>query len=576
MPICIVDGGMHEVALPTWALNWLQLRELTCFNYEKLPKVTLSALTETGKAGSTIPVPMQRSYTGTMPVIPSALADIPCADLGMSGVLKELNATLGTSYTLDNPILPSILESFIRQDYDFGTLYANLRPYWYDLTSVESIHKSWNQDQKMRQKIVTNNRLPNGNIPPRHIWDLYANRVVPYWVANKIWPRAISHAWVSDEERISVWTPINGFEWPVPIPKDVDLNLVRIEMLNLGAEYVWLDVLCLRQEGGKREDLRREEWKVDVPTIGAIYRNGTDTVVYYLSGLGRPFCFKSGDLESDRCWFRRAWTLQEVSSYYIIGGMTGTYGMDEYMRKIVDERLQSLKYVRGWNVLDILLEMQNRVSTKPLDKVAGLVYLLFQKSIPIYDETQSEEEAWDLLVDVMAMRHHRDLLFFYPEPGNGHRHWQPSWKQVMTMPHLPQTRSALFSAVTWPKETDANWCECTCIVWGIVRGLGEVSNTGIPRKGKLMIKDLFGTSHTFKVITDHAYPIPDGSYTLIGAGYFSVDILEHWVVGHWQQRWDHWHGTFEKVSVIRIADPEQDWNPAQHYIATLYHRMFLC
>ncbi len=35
-------------------------------------------------------------------------------------------------------------------------------------------------------------------------------------------------------------------------------------MLNLGAEYVWLDVLCLRQKEGLREDLREEEWKVDV------------------------------------------------------------------------------------------------------------------------------------------------------------------------------------------------------------------------------------------------------------------------------------------------------------------------
>ncbi len=59
----------------------------------------------------------------------------------------------------------------------------------------------------------------------------------------------------------------------MPIPKDADLNLIRIEMLNLGAEYVWLDVLCLRQkdEGGLREDLRMEEWKLDVPTIGGMY-----------------------------------------------------------------------------------------------------------------------------------------------------------------------------------------------------------------------------------------------------------------------------------------------------------------
>ncbi len=59
----------------------------------------------------------------------------------------------------------------------------------------------------------------------------------------------------------------------VPIPKDANLDLIRIEMLNLGAEYAWLDVLCLRQLGGRGEDLRKEEWKLDVPTIGHVYED---------------------------------------------------------------------------------------------------------------------------------------------------------------------------------------------------------------------------------------------------------------------------------------------------------------
>ncbi|KAK0437594.1 uncharacterized protein EV420DRAFT_161529 [Desarmillaria tabescens] len=275
---------------------------------------------------------MQCSYTGTMPAIQSALADTPCAYLGMNGVLKELNATLGTSYTLDHPTLSSVLESFIRQDYDFGTLYANLRPYWYGLSTVERIREAWDKDRQMRQNLVFNNRISQGDIPPRCIWDLYANRVVPFWVTHDLWLWPISHAWVSDKERMDVWTPINGYEWPVPIPKDSDLNHIRIEMLNLGGEYVWLDVLCLRQEGGCREDLCREEWKVDVPTIGAIYLSTSGrTVVYYLSRLSRPFFLMSDDLESNRCWFRCAWMLQEVNSDYIIGRKTEHHWMDEDM-----------------------------------------------------------------------------------------------------------------------------------------------------------------------------------------------------------------------------------------------------
>jgi hypothetical protein len=55
--------------------------------------------------------------------------------------------------------------------------------------------------------------------------------------------------------------------------------------------------------------VRREEWKLDVPTTGGIYQLAT-RVVYYLSGLGRSFCV--GDLRSSRHWVNRAWTLQET------------------------------------------------------------------------------------------------------------------------------------------------------------------------------------------------------------------------------------------------------------------------
>ncbi|KAK0476775.1 hypothetical protein IW261DRAFT_1490038 [Armillaria novae-zelandiae] len=78
-------------------------------------------------------------------------------------------------------------------------------------------------------------------------------------------------------------------------------------MLNLGQEYTWLDIICLRQVGGPGESLRAEEWKLDVPTIGKVYAH--EPSVCYLSGLGRPLTLKEGDLESDRSWFRRAWTL---------------------------------------------------------------------------------------------------------------------------------------------------------------------------------------------------------------------------------------------------------------------------
>ncbi|KAK0191547.1 hypothetical protein F5146DRAFT_605174 [Armillaria mellea] len=92
--------------------------------YDTLPEVTISATIETGQAESTIKVPKQRNYIGQMPVIPSAFADIPCATLGIQGVLDRLNITLGTSHTLDTPSVFSVLEDCIVKNYNFGTAYG--------------------------------------------------------------------------------------------------------------------------------------------------------------------------------------------------------------------------------------------------------------------------------------------------------------------------------------------------------------------------------------------------------------------------------------------------------------------
>ncbi len=172
-------------------------------------------------------------------------------------------------------------------------------------------------------------------------------------------------------------TAINGYEWAVSMPRDANLDLIRIEMLNHGVDYAWLDVLCLRQAGGRREDLRAEEWKVDVPTIGWVYASQW-LVVCYLSGLGRPFSLKENDLESDTCWFRRAWTMQEASEHMIIGGDTGDDRfIEKEMRTMVENRLSLLEEGVGASKMLVFLalsEMQKRVSMNPLDRVAGLSY----------------------------------------------------------------------------------------------------------------------------------------------------------------------------------------------------------
>jgi len=116
-------------------------------------------------------------------------------------------------------------------------------------------------------------------------------------------------------------TPINQYQWPIPLPEGVDLERdVRTELLSFGAEYVWLDVLCLRQHSGTQkpsdhstylDSIKQTEWKIDVPTIGNIYR-AAQRVVRYFNGLGKPFSEHGWD--DPRHWLRRAWTLQEISA----------------------------------------------------------------------------------------------------------------------------------------------------------------------------------------------------------------------------------------------------------------------
>ncbi len=612
--------------------------------HNSLPEVTLSAFDETGRVESSISVLKQRSYIGREPVISSALADTPCADLGVEGVLEKLNATLGTSYNLDLPCvfgkvlnarpqrkfcgmewlkdllyfsvnpgppesgtsIPSqnmavmryaftplkftldsrhsvslrgVLKSYVAQNYDFGKAYAHLRPYWSDLatsscqpSSLQALQKRVQRFQLLYEDSVDYWHI-NKDMPPRRIWDLYANRVVPSWVTPKE-PLGISHAWVHENDRENVITPINGSKWPVPLPKDANLDLIRIEMLNLGVEYVWLDVLCLRQKGRKNKYRRKAEWRVDVPTIGRVYY-GDHRVVCYFCGLGRPLIFEEGYFESDRCWFNRAWTLQEVpytrngGTQSVVCGETGDEGRDEEeIRTRFDEQLSSLRQMRDEKlVFAVLSEMQRRKSANPLDKVAGLAYVIDVKRLPVYDTALSEEEAWAWLVSAMYPETQADLFFYYPEPGNGVNkpgygffepgsgvnHWRPSWEQVMsqTLPSHGETEAIGDIKVLFNSE-EGRYYGPRIKVCGVC-GLADRSPDGNPRHGELVVKDGTGTPHRIKVVANHQYQIRERWYTLIGNnGDTDGVFMKYWVVGHQRKR--NW---FEKLSVIHIEDEDE-------------------
>ncbi|KAK0491951.1 hypothetical protein EDD18DRAFT_530376 [Armillaria luteobubalina] len=543
--------------------QWFGHDEKMRQKYERLPEITLSASTEAGVPEASISVIKQRAYTGRYPVIPSSLADTPCTRLGVEGILEKLNNILGTSYTLEMRSLSSLLDAYILEDYDFGTVFSRLRQFWYDdLTNIQDeLHFHEARDQQMRQDVLANNKIISHCLPPRRVWDLYSNRVIPWW-AGRIYSFAISHAWMEEEYRTNAQTRINGNEWPVPMPKDGNLDLIRIEMLNCGAEYAWLDVLCLRQVGGQEEDLRAEEWKVDVPTIGVVYRMSHGGVVCYLSGLGRPLTLKEEDLESDRCWFKRAWTLQETHNCMSIGGDTGDDRfISKEMRARIENRLSQLRETsvlsgQGMHTSIALSEMQMRASTNPVDRVAGLSYILWTGEIPACYASQSQEEAWTALVDAMYETIRGHLFFLYPKAGDGKQCWRPSWKQAMTGA-LPssQLTMPLFGFVSHVEDNNADAYHGPCIESGYVRGLGKESPEGKRREGELLVKDITGGKHTFKVIAYHQYLIPEGLYTLVGSdahlgGEFNEE--QCWVVGERLPE-----GTFKKVSVFMMTNKDE-------------------
>lgn len=523
---------------------------LACIKYAELPKVTISARTEIGQPEEKIIVPLQRAYTGRKPVISASFANTPCVTLGVHGLLDRLNITLGTSHTPDTPNLSSLLEVCIANNYDFGIAYGCLRGAWYtDNWSAirDGLRKCEAEDERKQREALDGNCIVNPYIYPRRVWDLYSNRVVPGWAASR-WPSPISHAWVDNKERTDVWTSINGHEWPVPIPKGANLNLIRIEMLNLGLEYVWLDVLCLRQRGGLREGLRVEEWRLDVPTIGYVYRIPY-TVHCYLSGLGPPLSVNEGDLDNERGWFNRAWTLQEVGTERKICGDTpdgplhakrdknGRYETEALKR--FHEQLHSLTGImREYEefIFRALADMQHRVATNPVDKVIGMAILLAPKTLPAYNESKSLEEAWSDLVNATDEYIRGALFFKYPEPGTAGTKWRPSWDQLMTKP-LPA--DGRFTPLI---HRDANQCVASCIKRGFVRGLGRGGLVEKDRRGKLFVEDAGGTIHAFNIIATHQYPIPKGTYTLLAG-----DVCHsHWVVGRRLSE-----GKFEKLVFLR-------------------------
>ncbi|PBK90575.1 hypothetical protein ARMGADRAFT_1032564 [Armillaria gallica] len=98
--------------------------------------------------------------------------------------------------------------------------------------------------------------------------------------------------------------------------------------------------------------------------------------------------------------------------------------------------------------------------------------------------------------------------------------------------------------------TDTDEYSGLCIESGFVQGLAEGGEEGWLREGKLIVKD-----ETFEIVAAHNYPIPEGTYTLLGSRPLSPSRQvqeQYWVAG--KRLPDN---KFQKLSVFQMNDLEE-------------------
>ncbi len=282
--------------------------------------------------------------------------------------------------------------------------------------------------------------------------------------------------------------------------------------------------------------------------------------------------------DSDRCWFNHAWTLQEVAHQnHEFCGVTPDGPLDAKPYKDGSYANESLKRFHQklrclWQafheIFEVLEEMRHRTSTNPVDKIAGIAFLLGPCTIPAYHESQSIEGAWTALINTTNSAIRGALFFLYPEPGNAGTIWRPSWDQLMkkSLPeyHTPADSNNCYTRIERDAENSVDRCEeVLCIENGCVRGLAIVDVSGTDRHGELLVEDTSGMQHSFHVIAIHQFPIPDGMYTLIGSQESRYDSPRQWV--QWVVGRRLADESFEKLSVFKMADDMESRIVGKHW-----------
>ncbi|GJE86544.1 hypothetical protein PsYK624_026240 [Phanerochaete sordida] len=378
------------------------------------------------------------------------------SEITHEALLQNLNSVLGTAYTVQEDGLEDCLSRALDTDIrDFGEAYALLRPWWSTdfSTALAGMAKRKNDDELLRRGALGNEFIHDPWVPPRRVWDLHSNRVVPFYflrpdalgrpeeIPSNVWFVTHNQVWL-DVPRGSIVTSINGRRWPVALPKDTSLNHIRVELLNMGAEYVWLDVLCLRSgfggETNEEERARSEELQLDIPTTGYMFQSWDRPCVAYFNGLGLPLERLPPPTASDSASFWANILRGRLTGHWLPGGLTASrpWNGDAFFAQVEDTmRILSRPVGDDERMRFVIQELQRLPRNVMADEPMALPYLLGCPTIPV-------DCTWDQLVEHLPPLMRTELCLRYPVGRHG-----ALWPSVDTIckrgPSISYTRAGI-------------------------------------------------------------------------------------------------------------------------------------
>ena len=87
----------------------------------------------------------------------------------------------------------------------------------------------------------------------------------------------------------------------------------------------------------------------------------------------------------------------------------------------------------GCELYELAREMSRRHATQPVDKLAGLFYLLRTTKLPCYDAKKMGEDIWKQCFYLLPPAQQAQILFNFPYRASEEQ-WFPTWAQVLDWP----------------------------------------------------------------------------------------------------------------------------------------------